>query len=136
MCSSNGIRVDKANPYVINRIRALLSDQSLLKGLVETVNKNAKEGIQPLQKRHTHLTRRLENLERKREKTISLYEDGVIKKVEVQKRLEASNLDIQKTKNELSQIEQQLREQNRLKVDADVVESLLSNFVTLYDKKP
>lgn len=134
VCSSNGVRIDKANPYVINRIRELLNDRSLLKGLIEAVNKNAKEGIQPLQKRHAHLMRRLESLERKREKTFGLYEDGMIKKVEVQKRLEASDFDIETTKNELSQIARQLREQDRLKVDTDVVESVLSNFMTLYDE--
>lgn len=77
--SSNGVRVDKANPYVINRIREL----SLLKGLNKAVNKNAKQEMQPLQKRHAHLVRRLESVERKRGKTFSLYEDEMIKKIEV-----------------------------------------------------
>lgn len=134
VCSSNGVRVDKANPYVINRIRKLLSDPSLLKGLIEAVNKNAKQEIQPLQKRHAHLVRRLESVERKREKTFSLYEDGMIKKIEVQKRLEASDVDIESLKNELFQIERQLRDQSRLKVDVDVVENVLNNFMELYDK--
>lgn len=134
VCSSNGVRVDKANPYVINRIRELLSDRSLLKGLIEAVNKNAKQEIQPLQKRHAYLVRRLESVERKREKTFSLYEDGMIKKIEVQKRLEASDVDIESLKNELFQIERQLRDQSRLKVDADVVENVLNNFMELYDK--
>lgn len=134
VCSSNGVRVDKANPYVINRIRELLSDPSLLKGLIEAVNKNAKQEIQPLQKRHAHLVRRLESVERKREKTFSLYEDGMIKKIEVQKRLEASDVDIESLKNELFQIERQLRDQSRLKVDVDVVENVLNNFMELYDK--
>ncbi|WP_251131988.1 MULTISPECIES: recombinase family protein [unclassified Exiguobacterium] len=134
VCSSNGVRVDKANPYVINRIRELLNDRSLLKGLIEAVNKNAKQEIQPLQKRHAHLVRRLESVERKREKTFSLYEDGMIKKIEVQKRLEASDVDIESLKNELFQIERQLRDQSRLKVDADVVENVLNNFMELYDK--
>lgn len=134
VCSSNGVRVDKANPYVINRIRELLSDRSLLKGLIEAVNKNAKQEIQPLQKRHAHLVRRLESVERKREKTFSLYEDGMIKKIEVQKRLEASDVDIESLKNELFQIERQLRDQSRLKVDINVVENVLNNFMELYDK--
>lgn len=134
VCSSNGVRVDKANPYVINRIRELLSERSLLKGLIEAVNKNAKQEIQPLQKRHAHLVRRLESVERKREKTFSLYEDGMIKKIEVQKRLEASDVDIESLKNELFQIERQLRDQSRFKVDVDVVENVLNNFMELYDK--
>ncbi|WP_290774194.1 MULTISPECIES: recombinase family protein [unclassified Exiguobacterium] len=134
VCSSNGVRVDKANPYVINRIRELLSDLSLLKGLIEAVNKNAKQEIQPLQKRHAHLVSRLESVERKREKTFSLYEDGMIKKIEVQKRLEASDVDIESLKNELFQIERQLLDQSRLKVDVDVVENVLNNFMELYDK--
>ncbi|WP_143404738.1 hypothetical protein [Exiguobacterium sp. HVEsp1] len=48
--------------------------------------------------------------------------------------VEGTRLDTETMKNELSQIIRQLREHDRLKVDTNIVEGLLRNFMRLYDE--
>lgn len=47
VCNSNTIRVEKANAYVMYKVSELVNDESILKKVVDNINKNKSTKLKP-----------------------------------------------------------------------------------------
>ena len=88
VCNSNTIRVDKANEYVFNKISELLSNEKMVKSIVNNINKERHKKINPAKKELERIDKELEKIDRKKTKLFEAYEEEVISKEEFKERKE------------------------------------------------
>lgn len=112
VCNSNSIRVEKANAYVIDKVSELVNDESILRKVVDNINKNKSTKLKPTLEQIEQVNKEIEKLNIKKDKNLELFEDGILAKSELSTRVKAINDDIEKLK---------LREQE-LKQDVDLAE--------------
>ncbi len=112
VCNSNSIRVEKANAYVIDKVSELINNESILRKVVDNINKNKSTKLKPTLNQIEQLNKEIEKLNIKKDKNLELFEDGILAKSELSTRIKVINDDIEKLK---------LREQE-LKQDVDLVE--------------
>ena len=82
VCNSNAIRVDKANEYVFSKISELLSNEKMVKTIVDNINKERKSKVQSSKKELEKIEKELEKLDKKKHKLLEAYEDEIITKEE------------------------------------------------------
>ena len=80
ICNSNSIRVDKANEYVFSKLSELLSNDKMVKTIVDNVNKERIRKVNPAKKDLSKIDNELEKLGKKRAKLFEAYEDEIITK--------------------------------------------------------
>ncbi|MEG1870391.1 MAG: recombinase family protein [Peptostreptococcaceae bacterium] len=112
VCNSNGIRVEKANAYVMDKVLELVNDESILSKVVDNINKNKSTKLKPTLEQIEQVNKEIEKLNIKKDKNLELFEDGILAKSELSTRIKGINDDIEKLK---------LREQE-LKQDVDLAE--------------
>ena len=128
VCNSNSIRVDKANEYVFGKIGELLSNERMVKTIVDNINKTRRNNIAPSKNKLERLNKELEKLKNKKQKLLEAYEDDILSKKEFQDR-----------KKELDNIIEGLEEERQLllvnvtdevneEVPYKLVKEILQNF--------
>nr|WP_291651796.1 zinc ribbon domain-containing protein [Clostridium sp.] len=68
VCNSNTIRADKANKYVFSKLSELLSNEKMVKIIVNNVNKEKVRKVNPAKKDLSKIDNELEKLDKKRAK--------------------------------------------------------------------
>ena len=91
VCKSNTIRVDKANEYVFNKISELLSNEKMVKSIVNNINKERHKKINPAKKELERIDKELEKIDRKKTKLFEAYEEELISKEEFKERKDELN---------------------------------------------
>lgn len=89
ICRSNGIRTDYADKYVLGKIANVANNDILIKSIVDNINKKNKSNAAPLQKEYQTLKKSLDTIESKKDKMLRLFEEGIIAKIDLSKRLDS-----------------------------------------------
>ena len=78
VCHSNTIRVDRANDYVFSRITELISSEKMVKSIVDRINYDRNNRVDPAKKSLENLVKELALLEKRKTKLFDAYEDDII----------------------------------------------------------
>ncbi|MED3602910.1 recombinase family protein [Bacillus subtilis] len=131
-CNSNGVRTEYADEYVINRIATLANSEKLIRDVVAKINAGMNKKAAPLQKEYESLKKTLNSVQIKRERVFGLYEDGLIDKSELSKRLEKLNEEKQLLEDRIAPLEMELGEGIQKEITFDMVSEVMKNFVASY----
>lgn len=94
VCHSNAIRADKANEYVFDRLSELLSNDRMIKDIVDNINRERKKKTQPNKQLIVKVEREITKLERRKKKIFEGYEDDILTKEEFFTRKEELNKEL------------------------------------------
>jgi site-specific DNA recombinase len=128
VCNSNSIRVNKANEYVFNKLSELLSNENMVKAIVNNVNRERRRKANPAKNELTRIDKELEKLDKKKGKLFEAYEDEIITKEEFQTRKEELTDRIQKLEEEKAPLLVTLSDDVNEEVPYELIKSILENF--------
>jgi site-specific DNA recombinase len=128
VCNSNAIRVDKANDYVFSKIAELLSNKRMIKGIVENVNKERHNKINPAKKELEKIDKELEKIDKKKRKLFEGYEEDLISKEEFKQRKEELNIIAQNLQEEKQPLLVTLSDDVSEAVPYEFIKDILENF--------
>ena len=128
ICSSNSIRVDKANEYVFSKLSELLSNDKMVKTIVDNVNKERIRKVNPAKKDLSKIDNELEKLDKKRAKLFEAYEDEIITKEEFKLRKEELMKRVKTLEEEKAPLLVTLSDDVNEEVPYELVKSILENF--------
>lgn len=133
VCSANSIRKQEAEDYVVTRLKEVLSEEKILKSIVEKMNNKLRNRTQPLQQELKHITNQIEQIEAKKIRYLDLYENGQFEKTPFSSRLQELQTDLDKWYAEKSKLEYTIREDNAIIVSYKQVHALISHFDKLLE---
>jgi site-specific DNA recombinase len=128
ICNSNSIRVDKANEYVFSKLSELLSNDKMVKTIVDNVNKERIRKVNPAKKDLSKIDNELEKLDKKRAKLFEAYEDEIITKEEFKLRKEELMNRVRALEEEKAPLLVTLSDDVSEEVPYELVKSILENF--------
>lgn len=128
ICNSNSIRVDKANEYVFNKLSELLSNDKMVKTIVDNVNKERVRKVNPAKKDLSKIDNELEKLDKKRAKLFEAYEDEIITKEEFKVRKEELMKRVRVLEEEKTPLLVTLSDDVNEEVPYELIKSILENF--------
>ena len=135
VCNSNTIRVDKANEYVFNKISELLSNEKMVKSIVNNINKErhkkinpAKKELERIDKELEKIDKELEKIDRKKTKLFEAYEEEVISKEEFKERKDELNKRAKSLQEEKEPFLVTLSDDVSEEIPYEFIKSILENF--------
>ena len=132
VCRSNSIRVEVADEYVLNKIMTVINNKSILKKVIDNINKNKSSKLQPTIDELERITNEINKLNSKKNKNIELFEDGILDKGELSSRVKSINNDIDKLKYR----EQELRHEVQLAegepIPFEIVKDIMDKFKEVF----
>ena len=128
VCSSNTIRVDKANEYVFNKISELLSNEKMVETIVNNINKERHKKINPAKKELERIDKELEKIDRKKTKLFEAYEEEVISKEEFKERKDELNKRAKNLQEEKEPLLVTLSDDVSEEIPYEFIKSILENF--------
>ena len=128
VCNSNTIRVDKANEYVFNKISELLSNEKMVKSIVNNINKERHKKINPAKKELERIDKELEKIDRKKTKLFEAYEEEVISKEEFKERKDELNKRAKTLQEEKEPLLVTLSDDVSEEIPYEFIKSILENF--------
>ena len=128
VCRSNSIRVEKANEYVFGKISELLSNEKMVKAIVNNVNKERVRKVNPTKKELEKLEKELEQLDKKKNKLFDAYEEEILSSEEFKKRKELLNKRTQEILEEKQPLLETLEDTVADEIPYDYLKSILANF--------
>ncbi|WP_238904394.1 recombinase family protein [Clostridium sp. YIM B02506] len=128
VCNSNAIRVDKANDYVFSKITELLSNKRMIKAIVENVNKERHNKVNPAKKELEKIDKELEKIDKKKRKLFEGYEEDLISKEEFKQRKEELNRIAQNLQEEKQPLLVTLSDDVSEAVPYEFIKDILENF--------
>lgn len=128
VCNSNTIRVDKANEYVFNRISELLSNEKMVKSIVNNINKERHKKISPAKKELERIDKELEKIDRKKTKLFEAYEEDLISKEEFKERKDELNKRAKSLQEEKEPLLVTLSDDVSEEIPYGFIKSILENF--------
>ena len=128
ICNSNSIRVDKANEYVFSKLSELLSNDKMVKTIVDNVNKERIRKVNPAKKDLSKIDNELEKLDKKRAKLFEAYEDEIITKEEFKLRKEELMKRVKALEEEKAPLLVTLSDDVSEEIPYELVKSILENF--------
>lgn len=134
VCHSNTIRADKAEAYIFERLQELATNQQLIKEIADRVNNKRSNNDEPLQQEHQALLKELEQVQRKKEKAMELYEEDIITKVDLQQRLVKINEQMEQLELRLQPIKLQLQSLKVHTIDEATIQEVMANFHKAFKK--
>lgn len=134
VCRSNTIRADKAESYIFGRLQALATNKQLIKEVAERVNGKRSNHDEPLQQEHQALLNEMEQAQRKKDKTMELYEEDIITKADLQQRLIKVNEQIEQLELRLQPIKLQLQSLKVHTIDESTIQEVMANFHKAFKK--
>mgnify|MGYP005748398789 CR=1 FL=1 len=130
-CNSNGIRTNYADEYVLSKISNFTNNDMLIKDVVDRINAVNKDVSSPLQE-YNQIKKSIDAATNKKDKVLSLFEEGVLSKSELVDRLAKINEEKLNLENRLSPIERQLNQNNQAEISFKMVKEVMSNFEKVY----
>ena len=128
VCNSNTIRVDKANEYVFNKISELLSNEKMVKSIVNNINKERHKKINPAKKELERIDKELEKIDRKKTKLFEAYEEELISKEEFKERKDELNKRAKTLQEEKEPLLVTLSDDVSEEIPYEFIKSILENF--------
>ena len=128
VCNSNTIRVDKANEYVFNKISELLSNEKMVKSIVNNINKERHKKINPAKKELERIDKELEKIDRKKTKLFEAYEEELISKEEFKERKDELNKRAKNLQEEKEPFLVTLSDDVSEEIPYEFIKSILENF--------
>lgn len=128
VCNSNSIRVDKANEYVFGKIGELLSNERMVKTIVDNINKTRRNNIAPSKNKLERLNKELEKLKNKKHKLLEAYEDDILSKKEFQDRKQELDNIIEGLEEERQPLLVNITDEVNEEVPYKLVKEILQNF--------
>jgi site-specific DNA recombinase len=132
VCHSNGIRTAYADEYVLNRIGHFTANDNLIKDVVNHINKGITNNSDPIQKEYQHLKKLIDSIQSKKDKTLGLFEEGILNKAELVDRLAKLNEEKQILEGRLSPLEKQFSLVNQQEISFNMVKTVMDNFMKNY----
>lgn len=133
-CRSNGVRADKVEEQVFKRINQIVLNDKILKDTVSKLNDNAHNKIKPLEEELYITNKKVQNLEKKKNRVFDLYEEGMIAKDILTSRLEHISNEIEINLAQKVRIEKELRQNTSNPVSVYTIKKLLIRFYDLIEK--
>jgi len=134
ICRSNTIRADKAEAYIYGRLQELATNKQLIKEITDSVNNKRPNKDESLQQEHQALLKELEQAKCKKDKSMELYEEDIITKVDLQQRLIKVNQQIEQLELRLQPINLQLQSLKVHTIDEATILEVMSNFQKAFKK--
>lgn len=132
-CRSNGVRIDYADKYVLEKISKIANNALLIKKIVDNVNTKRDTEIEPLRKEYEAIQKQLSLIEGKKNKVLDLYEEGMIGKADFKKRFDSLDEEREQLERHLEPlIQHQSGSNNQIKLEYKIVEKIMKNFVTAF----
>ena len=128
VCNSNTIRVDKANEYVFTKISELLSNEKMVKSIVNNINKERHKKISPAKKELERIDKELEKIDRKKTKLFEAYEEEIISKEEFKERKDELNKRAKSLQEEKEPLLVTLSDDVSEEIPYEFIKSILENF--------
>lgn len=128
VCNSNSIRVDKANDYVFGKLSELLSNEKMIKAIVENVNKSRVKKVTPAKKELQRINKELERIDKKKNKIFEAYEDDILTKEEFKGRRDELNEIIKKLQEEKKALLVTLADEVSEEIPYEYIKDILKNF--------
>lgn len=132
VCNSNAIRVEKANAYVMDKVSELVNDESILRKVVDNINKNKSTKLKPILEQIKQLNKEIEKLNVKKDKNLELFEDGILAKSELSIRVKAINDDIEKLKLREQELKQEIDLAEGEPVSYQLVRDVMTRFKEVF----
>lgn len=128
ICNSNSIRTDKANEYVFNKLSELLSNEKMVKTIVNNVNRERVRKVNPAKKDLLKIDNELEKLDKKRAKLFEVYEDDIITKNEFKVRKDELMQRVKDLEEEKAPLLVTLSDDVSEEIPYEFIKSILENF--------
>lgn len=128
VCHSNTIRVDRANDYVFSRITELISSEKMVKSIVDRINYDRNNRVDPAKKSLENLVKELALLEKRKTKLFDAYEDDIISTEDFRGRNDELNERLNSLLIKRSELESILKQENLDAISYDLVKTTLKNF--------
>lgn len=132
VCNSNTIRVEKANAYVMDKVSELVNDESILRKVVDNINKNKSTKLKPTLNQIEQLNKEIDKLNIKKDKNLELFEDGILAKSELSTRVKAINDDIEKLKLREQELKQEVDLAEGEPVSYELVRDVMTRFKEVF----
>jgi site-specific DNA recombinase len=132
VCSSNGVRTDYADEYVLNRIAEFAADDRMVKDVVKKITEGYKSSSNPIQKTYKELKKSLAAIQTKKDRVLSAFEEGVINKADLTERLAKLNEERGILEERLIPLEKQIAPENSKEISFEMVKGVMTNFVMNY----
>lgn len=128
VCNSNAIRVDKANEYVFGKIEELLSNEKMVKSIIENINNTRRSNVEPNKKKLEKIEKELSKLKSRKTKILEAYEDDLITKEELVERKSELDKNISALEEERQKLLITVTDENQAEVSYDVIKEILQSF--------
>ncbi|WP_338136752.1 recombinase family protein [Clostridium baratii] len=128
VCNSNSIRVDKANEYVFGKISELLSNEKMIKAIVNNINKTRRNNVEPSKERLEKIDKEIKKLKNKKHKLLEAYEDDILSKKEFQDRKRELDNIIEGLEEERQPLLVNVTDEVNEEVPYNLVKGILQNF--------
>ena len=132
VCRSNSIRVEVADEYVINKIMTVINNKSILKKVIDNINKNKSSKLQPTIEELDMITNEINKLNSKKNKNIELFEDGILDKNELSTRVKSINGDIDKLKYREQELRQEVELAEGEPVPFEIIKDVMDKFKEVF----
>lgn len=131
VCHSNTIRVDRANDYVFSRISELISSEKMVKSIVDRINYNRNNNVDPAKKSLEKIAKELMQLEKKKAKLFDAYEDDIISTDDFRNRNDELNKVLNSLLAQRNELEIVLKEEKLDVVSYDLIKTTLKSFSSI-----
>ncbi len=128
----NSIRVEVADEYVLDKIMTLINDKSLLRKVIDNINKNKSSKLQPTMEELDRITTEINKLSTKKGKNIELFEDGILDKTELSTRIKSINDDIDKLKFREQELKQEVQLAEGEPIPFEVIKDVMDKFKEVF----
>lgn len=128
VCNSNSIISDKANEYVFNKLSELLSNEKVVKTIVNNVNNERIRKVNRAKKNLSKIDNELERLDKKRAKVFEAYEDEIITKEEFKVRKDELMQKVKDLEEEKAPLLVTLSDDVNEELPYEFIKSILENF--------
>ncbi|MEB9441256.1 recombinase family protein [Bacillus cereus] len=127
-CRSNGIRADKIEELVFERINKVVLNDKILNDTVSKLNENVQNKIKPLEEELNIINKNIQRFEQKKNRLFDLYEEGIIAKGALTSRIEHISNEMEMNFVQKASIEKELEKNTSNPIPEDTVKKLLTSF--------
>ncbi|RNB62017.1 recombinase family protein [Brevibacillus gelatini] len=136
VCSSNSVRADLVEDFVMNRIKEVVLQPKILEDIVNKINKDRSKSVLPLQKEIAALDKELKTLESQKQKYFKLYESDAIDNDFLVERLNELKAKFDQFAQRKREAERQLETNTSSPISIKEVREVLTMFHKLLENSP
>lgn len=128
VCHSNAIRVDKANEHVFGKLSELLSNDKLVREIVNNINSTRKAMVDPSKDELEKIARELDKIEAKKKKLFEAYEEEIISKDDFKGRVSELKEREKVLQEDANDLKINVMDDDKQEVSYEIVKETLSQF--------